>query len=417
VTRNASALIAGFGLALLPLPLAAQTNAPAKPAAWKFTASAAIKETFDDNVFLQSVTAQADREALVTSLLPQVGVAWKPSPAFQAGLNYSPEVHWFDGESSEDFVLHRAALNLSGKENHTAYEVTGLLVVIDGSSVGPTWTGAGGAPVAGGPVVRDRRDAAMYRGQVRVTQELGDWLIRPVATLYVHDFQTDQRSTAGYQNYADRNEFTGGVDVGRRIAPLTAWVGYRFGVQDQARLLQFPEEYDNTFHRVVFGLEGAPVSWAKLNLGLGPEFRRYGNKVPASFGDRERVNLFVDSSLTLLPTKQDTLTLSVKLFEQPGFGGRSTYRDLTCDVTGRHKFNAAWTVGLGARAYNTDFLKPVVRDDWIYSGSAFVNWNVTKQLNAELSYTLESGQSDDPNTVGREYQRQMVAHGVKYTFN
>jgi hypothetical protein len=405
-------------LLVLPAWASAQTNSPAKPSPWKFGASVGVKETFDSNVYLQDQTPQANRESLVTTILPQVAATWKPGAAFSAALTYSPEVTWYHSESSEDYVLHRGVLNLSGKLDQTAYDWTTTAVLIDGSSIGPTWTGPGGAPAAGGPAVRDRRDAAVYRSNLRVTQTVGEWLVRPAATFYLHDFQTVQSAAAGYQNYVDRSEFTGGLDAGRRIKSLTAWLGYRFGVQDQDQLLASPVQYDSTFHRVLFGLEGAPLSWLKFNVVLGPEFRHYDdkdNKLPVGF-DPDRVLLFVDSSLSLLPTKADTVTLSIKQFQQPGFGGRSAYTDLTYDLGWRHKFNATWTTGLSGRAYNTDFLAPVSRDDWIFSGSAFVNWAVTKKLNAEASYTFESGESMIPNTSGREYTRHLVALGVKYVF-
>lgn len=407
----------GVGVVLLAGVLAAasaQTNrTPAST--WKFNASVGVKETYDSDVYLQAHTAQANRESFVTTLLPQAVVAWNPSAAFNAGLTYSPEAAWFHSESTEDYVLNRGVLSLSGKVDQAAYDWTTTVVSIDGDHLSPTWTGQGGAPAAGGPAVRDRRDAAVYRSSLRVTQNFGPWFVRPAGTLYVHDFQTEQRTTAGYQNYVDRSEFTGGLDSGRRFKAFSVWAGYRYGSQNQAQLFQFPEEYDSTFHRVLFGLEGAPVSWLKLNLVVGPEFRHYGDKTPAGF-DRDRVELFVDSSLTLLPTKEDTLALSIKQFQQPGFGGRSAYTDLTYDLTWRHKLSASWTVGAGGRAYNTDFLVPVARDDWVFSGNVFASWNITKHVNAEASYAYETGNTRVPNTSGRDYTRHLIAIGAKYLF-
>jgi hypothetical protein len=392
--------------------------APPKPASdWKFSASAAVKETFDSNVYLQSETDQANQESFVTSLLPQVAVAWNPSPAFGGSLGYSTEIAFFHSESSEDFVAHRATLSLSGKKDETLVESATSLVFIDGSSVGPTWTGPGGAPATGGPAVRDRRDAAVYRTSLQLTQNFEEWFVRPGFWFYLHDFQTDHRSTAGYQNYVDRNELLGGVDFGRRLSDkVSVWTAYRFGAQDQSQLLAFPEEYDNTFHRALVGVEGQPEEWLKVSIALGPEFRRYGDKVPAAFGDHDELNLFVDASSTVTPSKADTLTLSVKQFQQPGFGGRSAYKDLTCDFTWRHKLDPRWTVGLGGRAYNTDFLDPVIRNDWVLSANALVNCAVTSHLNAELSYVFEDGLTRDANASGREYDRHLVALGVKYVF-
>lgn len=379
--------------------------------------SAAIKKTFDSNVYLQSETDKADQSSLVTSLLPQLSAAWNPGPLFGATLTYSPEFTWFQAEPSEDFVAHRATVAASGKHGETAWDSTTSLVFMDGSSIGPTWTGAGGAPAAGGPAVRDRRDAAVYRTGVRVTGTLEQWFVRPVATFHLHDFQTEQRSTVGYQNFVDRSEVTVGGDLGRQLPrKLSASLGYRYGIQDQAKLLAFPEECDSTFHRVLFGIEGMPAAWVKLNFTIGPEFRRYGSDVPATFGDRNELNLFVDASVTFTPTKADTLALSVKQFEQPGFGGRSAYEDLTYDLTYRHKFNPRWTTGVGGRAYRTDFLDPVNRDDWVLSANTFVNCAINTHLSAEASYVYEEGLSLVANTSGREYHRHLVALGIKWVF-
>lgn len=394
------------------------TVASAKPAGdWKFSASAAVKETFDSNVYLQSETARANRESFVTSILPQAVLAWNPSPAFGASLTYAPEATFFHSEPSEDFVAHRVTVAMSGKGKKTAYESTTSLVFIDGSSVGPTWTGPGGAPATGGPAVRDRRDAAVYRSSFRVTQNLGEWFVRPVGSFYLHDFQTEHRATAGYQNYVDRHELVGGVDFGWRLNDKTSlWAGYRFGVQDQARLLNFSEEYDNTFHRVLFGVEGQPAKWLKTSIALGPEFRRFGNRVPTKFDSRDVINVFVDASVTLTPCKTDAITLSVKRFEQPGFGGRSVYEDMTGDLSWKHTFNPRWSAGVGVRAYNTDFLEPIVRNDWVLSANAFVNCAISAHLSAELSYAFEDGLTCDSKSSGREYERHLMAAGIKYVF-
>lgn len=392
------------------------TNSGAKPAsAWKVGVAAALKETFDSNVYLQSETALADQASLVTSLLPQLAVTWNAAPALNTTLTYAPELTWFHAEPSEDFVAHRTTLVLSGKQARTAYEATSSLVFIDGSSLSPTWTGPGGAPATGGPAVRDRRDAAVYRAGVRVTQNMDRWFLRPAATFYCHDFQTVLRSTPGYQNYVDRSEVTGGADLGRQLSDgFSGFVGYRYGVQDQAKLLAFPEEYDSTFHRVLFGVEGTPLSWVKLGVVIGPEFRYYRDDVPASFGDRHELNLFVDASVAFTLTKADELMLSVKQFEQPGFGGRSAYKDLTYHLTWKHKFDTSWTFGVGGRAYNTAFHYPAVRNDWVLAVNTFVNCAINSHLSAEVSYVHEQGQSLVPNTSGREYERHLVALGLKY---
>jgi hypothetical protein len=99
--------------------------------------------------------------------------------------------------------------------------------------------------------------------------------------------------------------------------------------------------------------------------------------VPADV-DRTQWNLFIDASLTFAPSKADTVAASIKQFEQPGFGGRSAYEDLTYDVSWRHRIQEKLTLGIGGRAYNTDFLGPVNRNDWVLSPPVLANYAFSK---------------------------------------
>jgi len=394
---------------------AADSNSPAKT--WKVTAAAGIKEAFDSNVFLQSETERADHSSFVTSLLPQFGFSWNPDPVFGLALNYNPEVHFFHSEPSEDFQLHRTTLKLAGHHETTSYEITGSMVNIEGSSTSPIWLGPGGAPATGAPVVRDRRDAAIYRQSLRVTLNFGEWFARPTLTGYQHDFQTEHHTHSGYQNSADRREFTAGADLGRNLPRQTAlWAGYRFGQQDQDQLLQFPEHYDSTFHRVLFGIDGRPANWLKFNIALGPEFRHFEDSVASGFGPRNKVNFYVDSSASVTFPKSDTFTISLKRFEQPGSSGRGTYQDFTGELSWRHRFDDRWTMGAGGRAYNTEFRRPIKRNDWVLSANALINCAITRHASAEISYTFEDGLTLNEGMSSREYTRHLIALGFSYSF-
>ena len=85
-------------------------------------------------------------------------------------------------------------------------------------------------------------------------------------------------------------------------------------------------------------------------------------------------------------------------------------------MTWRHKLGPKLTVGAGLRAYNTDFLKPVVRNDWIVTPSVVASYAVNRHLSGEISYLYDDAFSLVPNTSGREYTRNAVAVGVKYSF-
>jgi hypothetical protein len=180
--------------------------------------------------------------------------------------------------------------------------------------------------------------------------------------------------------------------------------------------LNFPEHYDSAFHRLLFGVEGQPAPWLGLSLCAGPEFRHYGNFVAAGFGPRDKMIPFVDSTITLRVGTRDTATLSAKVFEQPGFSGRSTYLDSTYETTWRHKFSQHLTVGAGLRAYNTDFLKPTTRNDWITTPNVVASYSFNRHLSAETSWLFDKAFSLVPNTQGREYTRNAGTLGIKYLF-
>jgi hypothetical protein len=396
-----------------PLP----TTPPESP--WTSSASLTVKEGYDDNVYLQNIGPNANHGSSITVVNPNFGLAYQGSPKFGLALTYAPEFNYFDAASGEDFTTHRVGLTGGGQMGNTGWEVTESFVGIDGSDIGPTYLQTGGAPANGGPAIRDRRAALIERGRLRMKQSFGNWFIRPVLNGYLHDFLEQHETTAGYQNFVNRSDINGGADVGWAAIPNTAFVaGYRYGVQSQDQL--FPSinatYYDNHYHRLLFGVEGNPWSWLKLNLSLGPEFRHYDGIVAAGF-DRTQTYCYIDSSATITATKRDTLTLLAISFEQPGFSGRSAYLDTTLDLTWRHKLSDEWSIEAGARGWNNDFVNPSAdRDDWIVTGKGAVTYTYNKKLSTELAYLYDNATSEVANTPAREYTRQCVMLSLKYVF-
>ena len=427
---NSKTVSLSIACLLLPVVLSAQTASlaapPPKPAAakspWTFSANLAVKEGFDNNVFIQDHGDQAKRESWVTSLMPGVGVAYQQSPAFKASVSYSPEVVFYHAERSEDYVAHRGAINFGGKVKDTAWELLNGIVWIDGSNLGPRFTGGGDIPAIGGIPLRDRRDAAIYRNSFKLTQTLGKTFLRPVFTSYVHDFQTELHRTtepgfAGYENYIDRYEIGGGVDGGYEVAAKT-WLilGYRFGHQEQRKnQFQVPSPYGNNYHRFLVGIEGAPTDWLKLNVLAGPDVRDFTSTTPLGF-DRNELLYFIDASVSLMPSKQDTITIAARRYEQPAFSSHSVYEDIVYDFSNRHKFSDRFTAGAGFKIYGGDWQAPVNREDWIFTPSAILIYTHDKHFSGELAYSYDWVDSQVPNTSGREFTRHLVSLGLKYTF-
>jgi len=324
-------------------------------------------------------------------------------------------------------------LTLSGKADEVTWEQANALTYIDGNHLSPTFGRPQDLPAIGGAWLRDRRDATVYRGSFKLTYPVGQFFVRPVGTAYVHDFRTLQRPSTNpdvYENYVDRQDVNGGVDIGYDAGKKTFLIaGYRYGQQDQYKLLDVDSHYDSSYHRVLFGVEGAPANWLKLSLLGGPDFRSWVSGTAAGF-DRNTMFYWIDASLTLLPTARDSIVLLNRRFLQPAFGTVFTggaakfalYEDISYSAAWKHKFNDHWAGSAGFQFYQGDYLLPTVREDWIYTPSVALAYTHDKHLSAELTYSYDWVENRVPISAaapyaeGREFTRHIVSLGVKYTF-
>jgi hypothetical protein len=305
-----------------------------------FKAALGTKVAYDSNVYLQDSdplpgvpgAVPANHGSWVFSVMPQLGLEYQACEAFKLTTGYSGEYNWFNSASSEDNMIHRFPLNAAGKVGETDWRIGNAFTYIDGNNVGPLFGRPGDVPAIGGIPLRDRRDALIYKGSLGVRQPLGKgWFIRPEANAYVHDFYTEQRrSPVGgvYENYVDRQEITGGVHVGYDVGRNTALsLGYVYGRQDQFVLLGVPSPLGNSIHRALLGVDGSPWKWVRLNILVGPDFRDFDNEVPGF--DDDEVLVYVLSTITFMPSKNDRIVLFNKRYEQPAFGIHYMYEDVT----------------------------------------------------------------------------------------
>jgi hypothetical protein len=418
-----------------------------------FSAEASLKETYDSNVFLQDADPAAANYAAakaaglrpvqdnvaswVTSVLPKIGLEYRPFTAFGFNAAYSPDVSFYHSASSEDYVAHRGVLNLGGKMNQTAWELLNTASYIDGSREGPTFARPGDVIALGGIPVRDRREAFVFKNTFRLTQTLGDWFIRPVAGAYAHDFKTHQRATPAavrsqyvYENYIDRQEVYGGLDAGYRVLEKAHVVlGYRYGQQEQfngpfgpgGTLIDSP--YDNVYHRVLVGMEGTLTEWLKVSFLIGPDIRQFSGDLErlAPAFDQDELLYYVDASATATLTSADTLTLRATRYEQPAFSSFSMYEDTKSDLVWKHRFNEKLATSLGFTVYIGDWQEPVHRNDWIYTPNGSVSYSFTRKFAGELAYSydwVDSSVDDEnePFTRGREFSRHLATLALRYTF-
>ena len=408
-----------------------------------------LKETFDSNIYLQDNKpipfnvlqaeaaglhpVEANKGSFVTTVTPKVGLDYKPSAAFNLSAAYAPEAAFYHSAPSENYVTHRGTLNFNGAIENTSWELLNTATYIDGSTVGPTFARPDDIPAIGGIPLRDRRAAFIFRNSFRLTETAGNWFFRPVASSYIHDFKTDQhyltaaqKALFSYENYVDRQEISGGLDIGYDVGKKTFLVvGYRYGRQDQFTLpgaggTTLHSTYGNAYHRILFGVEGSPASWLKLAVLAGPDIRQFDSGTPAGF-DRNKLLYYWDASVTVLPDKNDTLTLKSTRYEQPAFSSFSMYQDIKTDLSWRHKFNDQFSTQIGFTLYVGDWEKPVNRDDWIYTPNATADYAFNKHLSAELAYSYDWVDSKvpasvEPFTNSHEFTRHLISLTVKCTF-
>jgi hypothetical protein len=414
--------------------LAASTNLT-----WK--ADLAVKETFDDNVYLQNNAppstmpdaVPAKKDSWVTTITPHVGLDYKFCTGFKAALSYAPDVAVYHNAPSEDNTTHRGLATFSGTADDVVWEQPNTFTYIEGNRYGPVFgrtltSSSQDVPAIGGIPLRDRRAAFIYRGGFKLTWTLDRFFIRPVASAYVHDFKTVQEPSttptgAYYENYVSRQEVNGGVDIGYDVGKKTFLVlGYRYGRQDQGTLLGVNSPYDSSYNRILFGVEGSPASWIKLALLGGPEIRDWRSSTPAGF-DRNRIDYWVDASATLMPDKNDAVTLLFRRYTQPAFSSQSIYDDMTYSATWKHTFNEHFSANAGMQLYIGDWQVPVYRDDWIYTPSAGVTYTYNKHFSVEATASGDWAENKTPTSApkaqyadGREFTRHLVSLAVKCTF-
>ncbi|MFA6004458.1 MAG: hypothetical protein WC881_10355 [Elusimicrobiota bacterium] len=400
---------------MLVLPISSRAQDAAAKSPWTTAVGIEVRESYDDNVLLQDYGDQARRKSWVTSITPSLGATYQSNPALKAVLSYVAEVARFHAEPSENNDTQRFSANFSGQSEHTAWEVLNSAVWIEGNRYGPTYTGGSAVPALGGIPVRDRRDALILRNGFKVTQSFGPAFIRPMFSSYAHDFRTPQFNTAGYENYVNRQEFSGGLDAGYAVLPKTrVFLGYRLGRQEQSALLNVGSPYNNTYHRALLGAEGSPAGWLKFSLIGGPDFRTFSPGTPSGFSRRKTL-YYYDASVTLTPSAQDTVSLASRRYAQPAFSSQSVYEDVVHDFTWKHKFGGKITAGAGFKIYAGLWLQPVQRRDYIYTSSLSLGIAICKGLSADLAYARDVVDSAVFNTSAREFKRHLISAGLKYS--
>lgn len=442
-----------------------------KPA-WLTDLSIRVGESYDTNVYLQGyqstpatlaplrqdLVTPVNESSWVTTISPKIGVDFaklleKGSFIKSLTLGYAPDIVIFHNASDESYQAHRITTGFKAASDNVSISLENAVTIINGDDEGLIYPTA--SAYANG-TIRERRSQWQDRAKAVVKVDLGDFFIRPTASLTYFDLDTKFQNAnipttgyyTGYTNFPDRYDLNGGADIGYKVNKDVAFtLGYRYGHQEQDSLpvfvtgtsatsTSYGRNASNDYQRVLFGVEGNPVKWLKLEAQVGPQFTTYTDSRPYrdaayvhGLVDDNDTSIYAEVSATIAPTKSDTLVLKYKSWKWVASTGVNAYTENLYDASYRHQITKDLQLALGLRASQSDYNPYQPRNDWFYTASAGVKYNISKNLIWDLTYSYDRGENGQLTTFNtktntwtnvdsatRQFDRSIVSSGLTYTF-
>jgi opacity protein-like surface antigen len=379
-----------------------------------------------------SVAALKDRSAWVTTVSPKFAVNFVPLLGQQEmfktlSLAYVPEFAVYRNLPTEDYDAQRLVSSIKGKEGSFSFGADNTFSYVDGSRMGPTYPSN---YVTAYNVVapRERRKQIQDKAGVFAQYDVGDFFIRPTASLIYYDMMTELMSKpTGYLNYEDRNDVNGGADAGYKFLPgVAATVGYRYGHQYQQQYNWSTNSSSSDYQRVLIGLEGKPWKWLEIRAQGGPDFRSYDPDSGAHVtpvGNKHMITYYGEASVTATITTNDSVAFKYKQWQWESSISMVPYFDSTYDLSYHRKITQKLGADLGAKLLTADYttgdLAACRRDDWQYTFSAGLGYALSSHASVNLTYALDLGRNDEDNVENpstRNYERQVVSLGATVKF-
>jgi opacity protein-like surface antigen len=425
-----------------------------KPA-WLQELSLGVKESYDDNIFGVSGVGLQPKSSWISAVSPKIAFNFAPllgsQSAFQSlSLSYAPDLVRFHEAPTENYDAHKIGAGIRGTAGDFSFSLDDAFLYNDGSKIAPTYalnqTGAAGEldkyrNVFATAMPRERRNQVQERETAALQYDWDRAFIRGTDSLLDYNLDTAWHNSTkvpyiGYQNYVDRSDVNGGLDLGYKVATNVAvTLGYRYGSQFQQ---QFPTSIttdshysSSTYQRVLLGVEGKPFDWLDVKLDGGPDFRDYNSHAPVT--DFHPTKYYGEAAVKAMIATNQSLTFNYKQWtwvfaagEVPEFD--SSYAlNYHWNVTGQLGFD------LGARIQEADFTggndtagtAPSDRADRLYTLSSGVTYAITPRITASLNYTYDAGNNEMSNenlpaaarqTDYRNFSHNLVSLGLLYKF-
>ena len=440
-------------------PAVSHSSDWAKPA-WLTDLVVGVKESYDDNVMgvADKMPGMSAHASWISTASPKVGFNFAPLFGPQKTLQtfslvYAPEFAIFHNAPSESYNAHKIANVIKGQTGDFSFSADNAFLFNDGNSVAPTYALDQSSVAADQAdkyrsnfahgMARERRKQIQDRATVALRYDVNKFFLRPTASLLYYDLMTDLHNTSkapykGYQNYIDRADVNGGMDLGYKVtADLALTVGYRYGHQYQAALPYAIDtamvngnqmQSSSDYQRLLLGLEGKPWTWLTVKLAGGPDFRDYNSAAPVN--DLHPVKFYGEAAITAAITENQSLTFAFKQWQWVASTGKIPSLDSSYGLA--YHWNATKQLGfdLGGKIQNADFTSGNVttgsagslRNDILYTISTGVSYAFTTHFNASLSYACDFGRNLQDNLPAnlyadyREFDHQVVSLAAQFKF-
>ena len=445
-------------LELLAVTGTLMTSTPAAPAAepaaafqkpaWLTDCSFSLKESYDDNVFASDVNRQLIPGSYtppaggvvawpgvgswVTTASPKLGVNLAPvlgdgKTLSTLSLTYAPDFATYHDQSSESCATHRWLTTVKAASEEVSLSADNTLTFIDGSEFSPLYPGQYFYNAFVTSAVRERREQLQDKAAVSAQFSQEHWFARATASLLYYDLMTQRLNLAGYQNYCDRADVNGGLDLGWKLAPSFALtLGYRYGHQYQERYAFSTYSTCSDYQRLLAGFEGKPLKWLEVKVQAGPDFRSYPGNTAATvtpINDHSPVKFYGEQSLTATLSGSDTLALKSKQWQWVSSLGKTPTYDASGELNYHHQFCKPLGLDLGGRVaswdYNGGNLPTCRRHDLLYTVTTGLTYAFNPHVNVSASWAMDLGRNgednvDNPDT--REFQHQIVSLATQIKF-